>query len=77
MKNLRLRLRPAVRQELTPRELEALTDYAVSTRYPGDYEAISVQEARDVVRIAGRIGKRVRALLVIPPSKPVKLRIKS
>jgi HEPN domain-containing protein len=31
---------------LTPEEQERLTDYAVTTRYPGDYDPIALAEAR-------------------------------
>ena len=43
------------RPDLTPEEQERLTDYAVSTRYPGDYEAIPLAEAR----LSGRRRSRV------------------
>lgn len=59
-----LALIPApVRPELTPEEQEALTEYAVTTRYPGDYEPISDEEARRAVQIARRLRVQVRRRL--------------
>lgn len=55
-----------IRPDLAPEEQELLTDYAVSARYPGDYEPISLAEARRAVRIARRVRKHARALL--PPA---------
>ena len=55
-----------LRPDLSPQEQELLTDYAVSTRYPGNYEVISLAEARRAVRIARRVRRHARALL--PPS---------
>jgi HEPN domain-containing protein len=61
-----MRMLPAtIRPNLSPPEQELLTDYAVSTRYPGDYEAIPLAEARHAVQIARRVRKQVRVLL--PP----------
>jgi HEPN domain-containing protein len=54
-----------IRPDLSPHEQELLTDYAVSTRYPGDYEAIPLADARQAVQVARRVRKQVRALL--PP----------
>lgn len=59
-------LPPTLRPELSPEEQELLTDYAVSTRYPGDEEIISLAEARRAVQIARRLRIQVRALL--PPA---------
>jgi HEPN domain-containing protein len=47
-----------VRPDLTPEEQERLTDYAVSARYPGDYEPIPLAEARQAVQIARRARTR-------------------
>ncbi len=57
------RLPARLRPDLTPEEQERLTDYAVSTRYPGDYERISLAEARQAVQIARRVRKHIRPLL--------------
>jgi hypothetical protein len=40
---------------LTIEEQERLTDYATTTRYPGDYEDISLSEARRMTAIAERL----------------------
>jgi HEPN domain-containing protein len=49
--------------DLTPEEQGRLTSYATVTRYPGDYEPISIAEARKAVRIARRVRKEIRAYL--------------
>lgn len=51
---------------LSKKEQDDLTDYAVFTRYPGDYEPITLTQAREAVAIAKRVRKQVRALL--PPA---------
>jgi len=51
------------RPELSVAESEILTRYATVTRYPGDYEPISVTEARQAVKIARRVRKQIRARL--------------
>jgi len=55
-----------LRPDLSKQEQELLTDYAVFTRYPGDYETILLSEARQAVAMARRVRKHVRALF--PPS---------
>ena len=52
-----------LRPDLTPDEQERLSDYAVSARYPGDYDPITLAEARRAVRIARRVSKQIRAHL--------------
>ncbi len=52
-----------VQPDLTPEEQERLTDYAVSTRYPGDYERIPLAEARQAVQIARRVRRQIRKWL--------------
>ena len=42
------------------REQDRLTEYATVTRYPGDYEPVSLSEARDAVKLARRIRRSVR-----------------
>lgn len=42
-----------------------LTEYATVTRYPGDYEPVSVVEARQAVKAARQVRRDVRRLL--PP----------
>ena len=59
-----LRLLPAQdRPALTPDECEQFTDYATVNRYPGDYPAITLTEARQAVKIARRVRKQIRARL--------------
>ena len=69
IKSLILLLAPNMRPDIAPDEQEFLSDYAVFTRYPGDYEAISLDEARYSVQVAGRVRKHVLELLpdLIPP----------
>jgi hypothetical protein len=52
-----------VRPELLVEKPRRLTAYATVTRYPGDYEPISLAEARGAVAIARRVRKEVRALM--------------
>ncbi len=49
------------RPQLVVEEQRRLTAYATVTRYPGDYEPISLAEARSAVAIARRVRKEVRA----------------
>jgi HEPN domain-containing protein len=51
------------RPKLTPEEQRRLTDYATVTRYPGDYEPISLAEARRAVKIARGVRNEIRKLL--------------
>ena len=51
------------RPTLTSDECEQLTDYATVNRYPGDYPAITLTEARQAVKIARRVRKQIRARL--------------
>ena len=53
----------ASRPQLTPEEQELLTDYATTTRYPGDYEAIPLNEARRAVRLARQVRQTIRKQL--------------
>jgi HEPN domain-containing protein len=57
------RLRPF----LDEREQDRFTEYATVTRYPGDYEAISLKEARQAVTIARRVRREIRRLLEEKP----------
>ena len=57
------RLAPRDQPDLTPDECEQLTDYATVNRYPGDYPPITLQEARQAVKIARRVRKQIRARL--------------
>jgi len=51
------------RPDLSPDEQLLLTRYATVTRYPGDYDAITLTEARQAVKIARRVRKHIRARL--------------
>lgn len=62
----------SIRPDLTPEEQVLLTDYAVSTRYPGDYEPIPLSEARRAVQIARRVRKQIRQWLPAAALKPVR-----
>jgi HEPN domain-containing protein len=57
------RLRPA----LDEKEQDRLTEYATVTRYPGDYEPISLSEARRAVGTARRVRKDILRLLAEKP----------
>lgn len=59
----------AIRPELETGEQDRLTEYATITRYPGNYESIPMNEARDAVKIARRIRVRARRFL---PGKAIK-----
>jgi hypothetical protein len=48
---------------LTQAEQDRLTEYAVTTRYPGDYDPISREEAQDAVLLARRVRNQVRRRL--------------
>ena len=65
------RLPAQLRPDLTPEEQEQLTDYAVSTRYPGDYERIPLVEARHAVQVARRARKQIRRHLPQASLKPL------
>lgn len=63
-----LALLPArLRPSLDDREQDRLTDYATVTRYPGDYERISLTEARQAVKTARRIHREVQRFLADKP----------
>lgn len=52
-----------VRPRLTQAEQDRLTEYAVTTRYPGDYDPISREEALEAVKLARRLRNQVRRRL--------------
>ena len=52
-----------VRPTLTQAEQDRLTEYAVTTRYPGDYDPISREEAQEAVQLARRFRNQVRRRL--------------
>ena len=49
------------RVEMTVEESRLLTDYATVTRYPGDYEPVSLVEADRAVELAERVRAAVRS----------------
>jgi HEPN domain-containing protein len=51
------------RPEMSVEEQERLTDYAVTTRYPGDYDPITLTEARKAVQLARRTRRQMRQRL--------------
>jgi HEPN domain-containing protein len=55
-------LPPSIRPEMTPEEQERFTEYAVTTRYPGDYDPITREEAKQAVQIARRVRNQTRRL---------------
>jgi HEPN domain-containing protein len=57
------RLRPSLDSD----EQDRLTEYATVTRYPGNYEPISLSEARQAVKIARRVRREVRKILEEKP----------
>ena len=48
---------------LSAEEQRRLTTYATVTRYPGDYEPISLADARRAIALARRVRREVRRLL--------------
>lgn len=60
------------RPELAPEEQDRLTDYATVTRYPGDYEPISLSEARRAVAIARRVRRQIRKMLPRTALRPIR-----
>ena len=52
-----------VEVKLSVEEQRRLTDYATVTRYPGDYEPIVLDEARQAVKMARRVRREIRRIL--------------
>jgi len=52
-----------MRPSLTVAELRTLTAYATITRYPGDYEPITLEDARQAVELARRTRRETRKFL--------------
>ena len=57
------RVGPSVLVGLSVQEQRRLTTYGTVTRYPGDYEAVSLAEARRAVALARRVRRAVRRAL--------------
>jgi len=56
-------LPPNYRPKLADKDQDRLTDYATVMRYPGDYEPVSLDEAKKAVRIARQVRTQIRKLL--------------
>jgi HEPN domain-containing protein len=56
-----------IRIGLTVEEQRRLTEYATVLRYPGPYEAISLSEAKQAVKLAQHIRRRIHKLLEKKP----------
>jgi hypothetical protein len=52
-----------IRLGITVEEQRRLTEYATVLRYPGPYEAIPLTEAKQAVKLAQRIQRKIRKLL--------------
>jgi len=65
IKKLLALMSPSDRPALSGSEEDRLTDYATVFRYPGEYEPITLVEARRTVALARRI--RTRARKTLPP----------
>ena len=59
------------RPDLPLQVLERLNKYATVTRYPGEYEDVTLEEARSAIAAARRVRKGVRA---IRPEKALRRR---
>ncbi len=57
------RVGPSVLVGLSVQEQRRLTTYGTVTRYPGDYEPVSLAEARRAVALARRVRREVRRAL--------------
>ena len=55
---LREMLPAGLRPKLTVIEQDQLTEYATTTRYPGDYEPVTLAGARRAIRVRSEIRKR-------------------
>ena len=61
-------LPPTLRPTLDIRQMRALTRYATVTRYPGEYDPITLSEATEAVGIARRVRDEIHSKL--PPEPP-------
>ncbi len=60
-------LPPRLRPSLDDTDQDRLTEYATITRYPGNYEPISLSEARQAVRTARGVRRDARKILEKKP----------
>jgi len=58
-----------MRPSLTVEGQRLLTSYATITRYPGDYEPVTLEEARQAVKLARRTRKQIKKFLPKKTSK--------
>jgi HEPN domain-containing protein len=56
-----------LRLGLTTEEQRRLTEYATVLRYPGPYEAIPLTEAKQAVKLAQRVQRKIQKLLETKP----------
>ena len=56
-------LPPSARPDLPLADQDRLTEYATTTRYPGDYDPLAIAEARAAVKLARRVRAHVRKRL--------------
>ncbi len=63
LRALLARLPARAQPDLTVEEQHILTRYATVTRYPGDYSAIPLSEARNSVKVAQRVRRQIRKRL--------------
>jgi len=63
LKTLLAALPGRVHPDVTIAEQERLTEFATVTRYPGDYEPITLTEARRAVALARRVRRQARRWL--------------
>ena len=62
-----LLLPPRFRSLLSDDEQDRFTEYATVTRYPGNYEPISLTEARQATKAARRVYREVKKMLQEKP----------
>ncbi|MBI4666045.1 MAG: HEPN domain-containing protein [Nitrospinae bacterium] len=60
--NLLALLPKSINLPISDEEQDVLTEYATITRYPGDYEPITLNEARKAVTIARRVRNAARKM---------------
>lgn len=56
-------LPPGARPDISLADQDRLTEYATTTRYPGDYEPLALADARAAVKLARRVRSHVRKRL--------------
>ena len=56
-------LPPSARPDLPLADQDRLTEYATTTRYPGDYDPLAIAEARAAVKLARRVRSHARKRL--------------